>query len=211
MKKILVFGGSGGTGKHFIEQALNAGCTVTAIIRNPYDFTMVHQNLKVIKGDVLIPKTYEKEFDEHEAVVSCLGIPKIQQTTLYSSGIRNIVNMMEKSNSKRLICISSGALDIPPNSSFIMTFLLRNVLQKLYKPIYSDMRMMEGIIKMSGLDWTIVRAPKLTNGKATGQYRNITGLPLGGIPKISRADLAAFIFTHIIDRGTFKSTVDVAY
>ncbi|CAH0176910.1 hypothetical protein SRABI27_01745 [Pedobacter sp. Bi27] len=211
MKKILVFGGSGGTGKHFIEQALNAGYAITAIVRNPHAFAIVHQNLKVIKGDVLIPHTYEKEFDGHEAVVSCLGIPKIQQTTLYSSGIRNIVNIMEKSYPKRLICISSGALDIPPKSSFIMTFLLKHVLQKLYKPVYADMRIMEGIIKTSGLDWTIVRAPKLTDGKATGKYKNITGLPLGGIPKISRADLADFMFTHLVDSGTFKSTIDIAY
>jgi len=69
MKKILVFGGSGGTGKHFIEQALNAGYAITAIVRNPHAFAIVHQNLKVIKGDVLIPHTYEKEFDGHEAVV----------------------------------------------------------------------------------------------------------------------------------------------
>ncbi|NQX43140.1 Putative NADH-flavin reductase [Pedobacter steynii] len=210
MKKILVFGGSGGTGKHFIEQALSAGYAITAVIRNPDAFTVAHQNLTVIKGDVLIPKTYEKELEECETVVSCLGIPKIQQTTLYSSGIRNIVSIMEKSRPKRLICISSGALDIPAHSSFIMTFLLKNVLQKLYKPIYADMRIMEGIIKASGLDWTIVRAPKLTDGKATGKYKNITGLPLRGIPKISRADLAAFMLTHIADSGTFKSTIDVA-
>jgi putative NADH-flavin reductase len=211
MKKILVFGGSGGTGKRFIEQALNAGHTITAIIRSPDAFTLIHQNLKVVKGDVLNPKPYENEFEKHDAVVSCLGIPKIEQTILYSSGIRNIVNNMEKSGLKQLICISSGALDIPPNSSFIMTFLLKNVLQKIYKPVYADMRAMEGLIKTSGLDWTIVRAPKLTDGKATGTYRNITGLPLRGIPKISRADLAAFMLKHLTDCGATKSTIDIAY
>ena len=211
MKKILVFGGSGGTGKRFIEQALNAGHTITAVIRNPDTFTVIHQNLNVVKGDVLIPKSFEKEFEKHEAVVSCLGIPKIQQTSLYSSGIRNIINNMERSGLKQLICISSGALDIPPNSSFIMTFLLKNVLQRVYKPIYADMRVMEEIIKNSGLDWTIVRAPKLTDGKATGTYKNITGLPLRGIPKISRADLAAFMLTHLTDSGTIKSTIEIAY
>ncbi|MCW3117523.1 MAG: family oxidoreductase [Chitinophagaceae bacterium] len=92
-----------------------------------------------------------------------------------------------------------------------MNFLLKNVLQKIYKPIYSDMRLMEEILKNSLLDWTIVRAPKLTDGKQTGKYKNITGLPLHGIPKISRADLAACMLTHLTDEQTFKKTIDVAY
>ncbi|MDN5286747.1 MAG: hypothetical protein JWR38_3021 [Mucilaginibacter sp.] len=211
MKKILVFGASGGTGKKFVEQALKAGHSVTAIIRNPDAFAVQHQNLKIIKGDVLEPANYSKHFEENDAVISCLGIPKIQQTTLYSAGMAGIVSSMEKTGLKRIICISSGALDIPSNSSFIMNFLLKNVLQRLYRPIYSDMRLMEKILKNSTLDWTIVRAPKLTDGKQTGKYRDITGLPLRGIPKISRADLAAFMLKHLTDSGIYKSTIDVAY
>jgi putative NADH-flavin reductase len=211
MKKILVFGASGGTGKQFVEQALNAGYIVTAIVRNPDAFAVRHQNLKIVRGDVLIPANYGKELEGHDAIVSCLGIPKIKQTTLYSAGMRNIVNFMERSDLKRIICISSGALDIPPKSSFIMRFLLKNVLQKIYKPIYTDMRLMEEILKGSQLDWTIVRAPKLTDGKETGKYKNITGSPLRGIPKVSRADLAAFMLTHLTDRSTYKSTIDIAY
>jgi putative NADH-flavin reductase len=211
MKKILVFGASGGTGKQFVEQALQAGYSITAVIRNPDVFAMRNPNLKIIKGDVLAPSTYAKEFEGSDAVVSCLGIPKIQPTTLYSSGIRNVVNCMDESGVKRIICISSGALDIPPRSSFIMNFLLKNVLQRVYKPIYSDMRVMEGILTASVLEWTIVRAPKLTDGKKTGKYRNITGQPLRGIPKISRADLAAFLLSGLTDGKTFKSIIDVAY
>jgi putative NADH-flavin reductase len=211
MKKNLVFGASGGTGKHFVEQALKAGYVVTAIVRNPGAFTIRHQNLKIIKGDVLAPITYSKAVEENDAVISCLGIQKIQQTTLYSEGIRNIVNCMEKTGLKRIICISSGALDIPPKSSFIMTFLLKNVLQKIYKPVYSDMRLMEEILVSSSLEWTIVRAPKLTDGKATGKYREITGLPLKSIPKIPRADLAAYLLRHLTDGDTFNNKIDIAY
>jgi putative NADH-flavin reductase len=95
MKKILVFGASGGTGKQFVEQALKSGYIITAILRNPDAFTVRHQNLKIVKGDVLAPAGYIKTFEENDAVVSCLGIPKIQQTTLYSAGMANIVYVME--------------------------------------------------------------------------------------------------------------------
>lgn len=211
MKKIIVFGASGGSGKQFVEQALRGGNLVTAILRSPDDFALHHENLKIIKGNVLTPADYCNEFKGHDVVVSCLGIPKIQETTLYSKGMENIVNCMEKAALTRIVCISSGALDIPPKSSFIMTFLLKNVLQRIYKPIYKDMRAMENILKNSGLEWTIVRAPKLTDGEATGKQKEITGQPLSGIPKVSRADLAAFMLTHLTDKNLFKKTIDIAY
>ncbi|WCT13433.1 NAD(P)-dependent oxidoreductase [Mucilaginibacter jinjuensis] len=211
MKKILLFGASGGTGKQFAEQALKAGHSVTAIIRNPDTFAMRHQNLRIIKGDILEPTGLIKAFEESEIVISCLGIPKIQPTTLYSSGMANIINVMEKSGLQRLICISSGALDIPQKSSFIMNFLLKNILQKIYRPIYADMRQMEQNLKDSRLNWTILRAPKLTDGKKTGTYKDITGQALRGIPKISRADLAAYMLAHLSDDSTFKKTIDIAY
>ena len=211
MKKIFVFGASGGTGKNIVEQALKKGDSVTALIRDPGAFTLRHQNLKIIKGDVLQPATYQNELSGTDAVISCLGIPKIQKTTLYSSGMHNIVKAMQESGVNRIICISSGALDIPPGSSFIMKFLLKNVLQRLYRPVYSDMRLMEKILTAGEFDWTIVRAPKLTDGKLTGKYRNITGQGLRGIPTISRADLADYMLSHLFDAKTFKNKIDVAY
>lgn len=211
MKKLIVFGASGGTGRRVVEQALNSGYTVTAVIRNPAKFPFRHERLKVVKGDVLAPETFTSELEGQDAVISCLGIPKIQETTLYSEGIRHIVAAMKAFEVKRIICISSGALDIPPGSSIIMKFLLKNVLQRLYKPVYTDMRLMENILIDSGLYWTIVRAPKLTDGPKTGKTREITGQPLKGIPKISRADLAAFVLANLLVHSSFQKTVDVAY
>jgi putative NADH-flavin reductase len=211
MNKILVFGATGGTGKQVVAMALQKGIKVTAIVRNPAAFAIEDPNLKVVKGDVLVPATFREELEGQDAVISCLGIPKIQETTLYSAGMRNIVHAMQQSRIKRILCISSGALDIPSGSSFIMKFLLKNVLQRLYKPIYSDMRLMETMLRASELEWTIVRAPKLSDGKFTGKSRDITGLPLKGIPKISRADLAAYILAHVDDKSVMKKTVDVAY
>jgi putative NADH-flavin reductase len=211
MKKIVIFGASGGTGKQVVAMALQQGFEVTAIIRNPDAFSIQHPDLKIVKGDVLAPATFKYELQGQDAVISCLGVPKIQETTLYSAGILNIIQSMQEFGPYRILCISSGALDIPPGSSFIMRFLLKNVLQRIYKPIYMDMRLMEDTLKASGLNWTIVRAPKLTDGKNKGRNRNITGQPLKGIPQISRADLAGYLLEHLDDLSVFKQTVDVAY
>ena len=211
MKKVIVFGATGGTGRKVVEQALENGLHVTVVVRNPAAFSFNHTNLTIVQGDVLQPATFLREMPGKDAVISCLGVPKIQQTVLYSDGMKNIVKAMEAGNVTRILCISSGAIDIPPKSSFIMTFLLKNVLQRLYKPIYSDMKLMEDTLTASSLDWTVVRAPKLTDGKRTKTYRTITRQPLRSIPTISRADLADYLVSNLFNEDAFHKKIEIAY
>lgn len=84
MKKIFVFGATGGTGKLLTEQALQAGHQVTVVVRNPMAFTLQHPNLEIIKGDVFQLSTFENALKDIDVVVSCLGIQKREPTTVYS-------------------------------------------------------------------------------------------------------------------------------
>lgn len=45
--KITVLGATGQTGQHLVNQALQQGHTVTAVVRNPGKITAHHDNLKV--------------------------------------------------------------------------------------------------------------------------------------------------------------------
>ena len=92
-----------------------------------------------------------------------------------------------------------------------MTFLLKNVLQRIYKPVYADMKLMESKLIQSNLNYTVVRAPKLTDGKKTGKYRVVTQQPLRKIPTISRADLADYMLKNVNEPKTYKSIIEVAY
>jgi putative NADH-flavin reductase len=61
--KLLIIGGTGGTGQELIKQALEQGHTVTALARNPEKLNIIHQNLRVIKGNIL-------DFDKVQEVVA---------------------------------------------------------------------------------------------------------------------------------------------
>jgi len=211
MKEIIVFGATGGTGKFVVEQALKAGFQVTVIVRNPGDFTLSDKNLEIIKGDVLQPTTFENAVKGKDAVISCLGSNRKEPTTVYSQGVSNIAKAMGKAGIRRIICISAGAVIVPPNSSFIIKFVVKNILQRLFKHIYADMLRMEAILSKSDLDWTVIRAPRLTNNKRTGKYRIAINEHLSKPSSISRADLADYIVTHFCDEKTFKARVEVCY
>jgi putative NADH-flavin reductase len=211
MKKVIVFGATGGTGKLVVAQALAAGHKVTVVVRTPEAFDLTHQNLDIIKGDVFQPSTFDTAIAGKDVVVSCLGTQKREPTTVYSDGVRNISKAMEKSGVKRLICLSAGAVIVPPKSNILMKFVIKNILQRVFKHLYSDMLVMEKMLETSPLNWTVIRVPRLKDSKHTGHYRMAINEHLNSPSSISRADLADYIVTHLTDEKAFKSLVEVSY
>jgi putative NADH-flavin reductase len=211
MKKILVFGATGGTGKLVVEKALERGHRVTAVARSPGTLTAWHQNLEIVKGDVFQPNTFENAMKEKDAVVSCLGIRNRKPTTIYSEGVGNLIAAMQKDNVNRIICLSATGVIVPPKGSRIMKFVVKNILQRLFKHSYADMMMMEKMLAETGLDWTVIRPPWLRDTTYTGKYRTCINEHLRNPSKISRADLADYIMNHLTDEKTFKARVEISY
>src|SRR5882724_13614189 len=70
MAKLVVFGASGGTGRPIVEQALAAGHSVTAFVR---DATTAPPGARVVTGDVLDAAAVADTVAGHEVIVSALG------------------------------------------------------------------------------------------------------------------------------------------
>jgi uncharacterized protein YbjT (DUF2867 family) len=49
---LAIFGATGGTGRHLVDQALAAGHTVTVLVRNPATLPATHARLRLLHGDV---------------------------------------------------------------------------------------------------------------------------------------------------------------
>ena len=77
--------------------------------------------------------------------------------------------------------------------------------------MYADLLRMEGIVKESALNWTIIRPPQLTDKPRTGKYRMAVNQFLKNGLKISRADTADFMLRHVRDEALCQSTVEIAY
>ncbi len=211
MKRIIVFGATGGTGKELVMQALEQGYEVTAVVRNPDTFTMQHPHLTISKGDVLQPITFEYKLQSADAVISCLGAAGTKPTTLYSDGIMNIITAMQKGKVKRLVCISALPLYLNNSMGIRLQLLIKLFLAPIFKNLYSDMRLMETRIMCSNLNWTIVRPPYLINKPLTGIYRTATHVHLKKPWSISRADLAHFMLSTIDNPETIQSKTEISY
>jgi putative NADH-flavin reductase len=141
----------------------------------------------------LDPSTFERAIAGKDAVISALGVTSRAPTTVYSEGIANILRAMRASGVRRLICISAGGLDPGP---LWQRWIAKPLLWLAFKNGYSDMARMEVEVRESGLDWTIIRPPRLTDDAQTGRYQIAINQHLSRGWKINRADLADYIVKH---------------
>jgi len=80
-----------------------------------------------------------------------------------------------------------------PNRSCPMEWLARTFARWQYEAA-RDREGQERIVELSSLEWTIVKPPRVTDSPPQDRVQASSLLRIGLLSKISRADLAAFIF-----------------
>lgn len=215
MSTIFIIGANGGIGRQCVDQALSLGHQVKALVRNPANLSLVHPNLQVVQGDITAPYSFTDFLPGTDIIISAVGSGKgsggDRPITLYSQSAGNILREMKETGVRRVFFISAAAVETNPLLPLFFRLFSQYVLQKLLANMYADLRTMEKLVRESGLDWTIVRPPRLTDSAVTGKYRMAVNRFLKSGLKISRADTAHFMLSHIRSEYLYQSTVEIAY
>ncbi|MCO1578093.1 SDR family oxidoreductase [Crossiella sp. SN42] len=207
--KITVFGASGRTGAHVVQQACTAGHQVTAVVRDPAKLQFRHRNLVTVRADVLDPAAIAPHVAGQDAVVSALGANDLKPTTICTDSARAILRAMAAEGTRRLLVVSTaGATD--EGDGPLLRYLMKPVLSRVFRHPWGDMIRMEELVMASDTDWTIIRPPRLTNAPHTGVYRTATGANLPGGGSIPRADLADAILRALSNPATSHTALSVA-
>lgn len=196
MMKIGVFGGTQGVGLAFLQQAIAAGYTVTALARTPSKIDVSNDRLQVVQGNVLNAADVEKVVAGQDAIVNSLGGTKNNPNNVCTLGTKNIIAAMKQFNLKRLLTVTAlGVADSRAQVPFAFKVIMKTVLRKAY----ADKETQERAIRASGLQWTIVRPGGLENGSKTGQWTVVKSGEKSPSSQIARADVAAFLMTQLGD------------
>ncbi|GAA4581786.1 SDR family oxidoreductase [Planotetraspora phitsanulokensis] len=210
--RIIVFGATRGTGRHFVRLALAKGHEVVAVARRPEAVTERHPNLSVRQGDVLAPETLHVK--GADAVVFLAGPSESGPTRLYSQGGRNVMDAMagqpDGEGVRRLVVVTN-ALGDNPSAAPLQRLLTRMVRATVLRHVHRDARLLEREIRGRDLDWTVVQPPRLTDRAATGVYRTAVGDCVRGGLTISREDLADYVLAAVTAPETIRATVGIAY
>ncbi|HWQ13274.1 MAG TPA: SDR family oxidoreductase [Roseiflexaceae bacterium] len=193
--KLAIFGGSGRTGRHLIEQALAAGHHVTALARTIAKMP-VHERLTVVQGDVQDPSAVERTIAGAEAVISVLGPTSNEPKFEISRGMQHILAAMQKHGVRRLIVSAGAGVGDPNDTPQLFNKAINLLIKRLSRNVYEDMVRVVEIVRASDRDWTVVRVPRLLDGPRTGNVKvGYVGKGIG--PTINRADMADFMLRQL--------------
>jgi putative NADH-flavin reductase len=208
MMKLLVLGATGGIGREIVRQAAERNHEVTAFVRAPERLKSIGARFGVIRGDPLSSAELARAIEDQDAILSGFGprvpIAKTDSNLLHRFGVA-LSEAMRKVGLRRAVIVSTAFLFkdsiLPPT----------NLVGRLFFPnMVADATEMESFFQKSGLDWTLVRPPRLTNGRRRNRYRVREGhLPGFGFT-ISRADVAAFMIRAAENRAFIQKVVGIS-
>jgi len=182
---LIVLGATGGTGLEIVRQAIEHGHSVTAFVRSPERLKLFQDRITVTQGDLLNNAELERVIQGHDAVVSGFGprapVSKADANLLQQFAVA-LTSAMLRTEVRRVVVESVAFLFkdsiIPP------AYLLGRML---FPGIVADSSAMEDVFTRSGLDWTIVRPPQLTDKPYAGNYR----VREGHLPRFGFQNLAS--------------------
>jgi putative NADH-flavin reductase len=221
--KLTIVAATGGIGRHLLGQAVAAGHQVTAVVRNP-DKLSISGNIRVVTADLADadPAMLEAAVEGADAVLSGLGPRSRSEAGIAARGTRAIVQAMQATGVRRIVVVSAAPIStVPspghpkpprhdPGDGLFMRHLFSRVAKAMFREHYADLALMEDVLRDSGLDWTVVRPPRLTQGPLTGRYRVAYGRNLRGGWSVSRADVAQLMLRVLEQPATIKQAVGIA-
>lgn len=199
--KLVVFGANGRVGRHLVAQALEAGHHVTAFVRDPASVTATDDRLRVVAGDVRDGAAVDGAVRGQDAILSAIGHRDRRAVEgLYSTAAKNYARAIAASTTVRVIAVSAFVADSAPRAGFAFRTFIRPLL---LEDVFRDLEAAEAAYRASGVDFTTVRASRLTDGPRTGRYRSGIGLAGNVFSHVSRADVAEFMLRELV-RGDFR-------
>lgn len=186
---LAVLGATGRTGRPLVEQALAAGHTVTALARTPSKLGLDHPALTVVQGDALDGADVARVVEGADAVLLTLGHAKGSPPDLMARSAENVVAAMKQHGVRRVVTETGAGVSDPKDPGGLGPAIMGGIMKVVAKNLLADSEAHVDVFRRSGLDWTAVRAPRLTDGPRTGDYK--TGyFSMGPGHSVARADVA---------------------
>jgi putative NADH-flavin reductase len=210
--KIIVFGATGGTGKEIVRQAIEQGHSVTAFVRDA-EVLSPRENLKIVQGEIFDPAAVTTAIDGNRAVLSALGPRSLKRENVLGRALPNILAGMDEHYIHRIIVLgAAGALYPAGKYQTGWHKLIMGIAKGTFlRHPFADQATQERLLEESGMDFTIVRPPRLINKAEAGDVRVLPdGLPSGG-RQISRADVADFMLQQLTDPRFHRQGVYISY
>jgi len=189
--QIAVFGATGRTGVPLVRQALDRGHDVVAFARSPEKLPVEDSALTVVEGDAYGGDGVAEAVAGADAVVSVLGQTDAGPGDLLTVAGDNVLAAMETAGVDRFVTLVGAGVREEGERVSLSGKAMGALLKLFARDVLDDAAEHVRRVGATDLDWTVVRAPRLTDGAGTGEYR--AGEIDLGFESIARADVARFV------------------
>lgn len=194
--RAVVLGTTGRTGRIVADLALERDMDVVALVRHelesPLDPRMVVAVLDLRDQDAIAP-----ELAGADAVVSAIGPVTGVTVTEVSEATQAVVDAMIRAGVRRIVAAANGKV------------LTTDEVTGEYANVAAEHRRDAAILAASGLDWTVLAAPFLTDEPATGAVSTaVNAKPPAR--SLTRADFAATLLDALAHEDWIGHIVGVA-
>lgn len=184
MSTFLVFGATGGTGKHFLPLALKEGHSVRVLVRIPAKLAVQDAKLQVQQGSITdTTVNLEKLVEGVDCVVSMLGDREAQQTEKINTVfVKKLIPAMRRHGVKRFL-YQAGGLSTPYKghlSPFLWT--IRHTIARGFKGQHQDNEAVMAYLaeEAQDIEWMVHRAGIGGDGPSKGTLqRSATKFSVG--------------------------------
>ena len=209
MKKILVLGATGHLGEVLIKLLLDRNYSVVVLVRNPKKINLIHNNLKIIQGDVTSTNDLSNALSGIAVVISVLGHGFRTSFPIQEKTMINLLPLMEKNKIKRFVTITGAGLKIKGDPYSFTANISEIMFNVIDPPRMSDAKNQQQLIVKANLDWTVVRTPIHNNKNNENILRiGFTQPPLW--KTISRVAISKFVI-DCIEKNQFIKKAPIIY
>jgi len=214
--RIALFGATGGTGRAFIDRALQAGHQVKALARHAYKLAP-RDGLTVLQGDAMVAEDVARALADTDAVVVALGNSQnafallfgARRTTprdICEAGTRNILAALGDEDDRSVVVVSAFGVGATRDKLPLMFKLFyRLVLREQI----ADKERQEALLRGSNATCVVIQPVALTDKPASGKWTATRDGTLGG-SEVSRHDLAAVILSELTAKTHTRQTISLS-
>ena len=216
MKNVVLIGASGFVGTAILNELLNRGHKVTAIVRDPTKVTASNPNLKVVQADVTDTDVLIEASKGKDAVISAYN-PGWKNPNIYEETLKNyplIVDSVKKAGVERLLIVGgAGTLFYAPGK---MVMDADDIPAKLLPGIKSLGEFyLNTLRKENDIDWIFLSpAANMTPGERTGKFRigkDDLVVDVNGDSNISVEDYAMAMVDELEQKHHHKERFTIGY
>ena len=173
MKNVTLIGASGFVGTAILNELLNRGYKVTAIVRNPEKVGVKNNNLNVVKANVTDTEAVIEACKGKDAVISAYNPgwtnPNIYEETLHNYPL--ILESVKHSGVNRLLCVGgAGTLFCAPGLRVVDSGAIPEAIMGGVKSLGEFY--LNTLMNEHDIDWVFFSpAGTLEPGERTGKFR----------------------------------------